>query len=35
MFWGPLFPSSGAHNDSVDYHIGHLVLELLLVEGLM
>jgi len=26
----PLCPSSGAHNDSVGYHIGRLVLELLL-----
>jgi len=25
MFWAPLCPSSGAHNDSVGYHIGHLV----------
>jgi len=31
MFQAPLCPSSGAHNDSVGYHIGRLVLELLLV----
>ena len=31
MFWAPLCPSSGAHDDSVDYHIGRLVLELLLI----
>jgi len=31
MFWAPLCPSSGAHDDSVGYHIGCLVLELLLV----
>jgi len=30
MFRAPLCPSSGAHNDSFGYHIGHLVLELLL-----
>ena len=35
MFWAPLFPSSEAHNDSIGYHIGHLVLELLLVGGLV
>ena len=29
----PLCPSSGAHNNSVGYHIGCPVLELLLVEG--
>jgi len=31
MFRPPLFPTSGAHDDSVCYHIGRLVLELLLV----
>jgi hypothetical protein len=31
MFRAPLCPSSGAHGDSVGYHIGRLVLELLLV----
>jgi len=31
MFRAPLRPSSGAHGDSVGYHIGRLVLELLLV----
>ena len=31
MFWAPLCPSSGAHDDSVGYHIGRPVLELLLV----
>ena len=30
MFRAPLCPSSGAHDDSVGYHIGRLVLELLL-----
>ena len=30
MFWAPLCPSSGAHDDSIGYHIGHLVLELML-----
>jgi len=30
MFRAPFYPSSGAHDDSVGYHIGHLVLELLL-----
>jgi hypothetical protein len=30
MFRAPLCPSSGAHEDSVGYHIGRLVLELLL-----
>ena len=30
MFRAPLCPSSGAHDDSVCYHIGRLVLELLL-----
>ena len=24
MFWAPLSPSSGAHDDSVGYHIGRL-----------
>ena len=33
MFRAPLFPSSGAHDDSVGYHKGRLVLELLLVGG--
>ena len=33
MFRAPLCPSSGAHDDSVGYHIGRLVLELLLVGG--
>jgi len=31
MFRAPLCPSSGAHDDSVGYHIGRLALELLLV----
>ena len=31
MFQAALCPSSGAHDDSVGYHIGRLVLELLLV----
>jgi len=31
MFWAPLSPSSGAHDDSVGYNMGCLVLELLLV----
>jgi len=31
MFRVPLCPSSGAHDESVGYHIGRLVLELLLV----
>ena len=30
MFRKPLCPSSGAHDDSVGYHIGRLFLELLL-----
>ena len=30
MFRAPLCPSSGAHDNSVGYHIGRLVLELLL-----
>ena len=30
MFRAPLCPPSGAHDDSVGYHIGRLVLELLL-----
>ena len=30
MFRASLGPSSGAHDDSVDYHIDRLVLELLL-----
>ena len=30
MFRAPLRPSSGAHDDSVGYHIDRLVLELLL-----
>ena len=34
MFRAPLFPSSGAHDDSVGYHLGRLVLELLLVGSL-
>jgi len=33
MFQAPLCPSSGAHDDSVGYHIGRLVLVLLLVGG--
>jgi len=35
MFRAPLCPSSGAHDDSVGYHIGRLVLELLLVGSLV
>jgi len=35
MFRAPLCPLSGAHDDSVGYHIGRLVLELLLVAGRM
>jgi len=31
MFRAPLCPSSGSHDDSIGYHIGRLVLELLLV----
>ena len=34
MFRAPLCLSSGAHEDSVGYHIGRLVLELLLVGSL-
>jgi len=30
MFRVPLCPSSGAHDDSAGYHVGRLVLELLL-----
>ena len=30
MFRAPLCPSSGAHDDSVGYHLGRLVLKLLL-----
>jgi len=30
-FRAPLCPSPGAHDDCVGYHIGRLVLELLLV----
>jgi len=30
MFQAPSCPSSGAHDDSVGYHIGCLVLKLLL-----
>jgi len=33
MFRAPLHPSSGAHDDSVGYHIGRLVPVLLLVGG--
>jgi hypothetical protein len=33
MFRAPLCPSSVVHDDSVGYHIGCLVLELLLVGG--
>ena len=33
MFQAALCPSSGAHDDGVGYHIGRLVLELLLVES--
>ena len=35
MFRAPLCPSSGAHDHSVGYHIGRLVLELLLVRSLV
>jgi len=35
MFRAPLCPSSGTHDDSVGYHIGCLVLELLLVGSLV
>jgi len=35
MFRAPLRPSSGAHGGSVGYHIGRLVLELLLVGSLV
>ena len=31
MFRAPLCPSSGVHDDSIGYHIGRLVLELLLM----
>ena len=34
MFRAPLCPLSGAHDDSVGYHIGRLVLELLLDRSL-
>jgi len=34
MFRAPLYTSSGAHDDSVGYQIGRLVLELLLVGGI-
>ena len=34
MFRAPLCRSSGAHDDSVGYHIGRLVLGLLLIGGL-
>jgi len=30
MFQAPLCPSSRAHDDSIGYHIGRLILELLL-----
>jgi len=33
MFQAPLCPSSGAHDDSIGYHIGLLVPELLLVRS--
>ena len=33
MFRAPLCTSSGAQDDSIRYHIGRLVLELLLVGG--
>jgi len=33
MLRAPLCPSSGAHNNSVGYHIGRLILELLLVRS--
>ena len=33
MFRSPLCPSSGAHDDSVGYHIGRLVLVLMLVHA--
>jgi len=33
MFRAPLCPSSRAHDDSVGYHIGRLVLKLLPVGG--
>ena len=35
MFQAPLCPSSGVHDSSVSYHIGRLVLELLLVGSYM
>ena len=31
MFRAPLCPPSGAHDDSIGYHIGRLVLELLVI----
>ena len=34
MFRAPLCQSSGTHDDSIGYHIGRLVLELLLDESL-
>ena len=34
MFRAPLCPSSGAHDDSVGYHIGRPILGLLLVGSL-
>jgi hypothetical protein len=33
MFQAPLCPSSGAHDYNVDYHLGCLVLRLLMVGG--
>jgi hypothetical protein len=33
MFWAPLCPSSGAHDYNAVYHLGRLVLRLLIVGG--
>jgi hypothetical protein len=35
MFHAPLCPSSGAHYYIADYHLGRLVLRLLMVGGLV
>jgi hypothetical protein len=35
MFWAPLCPSSGAHDYTADYHMGRLILRLLMVGGLV
>jgi hypothetical protein len=35
MFRAALCPSSGAHDYIADYHMGHLILRLLMVGGLL